>query len=307
MCEIMLPDEFQEMFKASQQHAMLNEIERLQDFLNSPPQHEMRIEIVKRHLGPEITTADALDVIDGFDRNDMTDVIRTWNPDNQDLSTYLLLNYKAYVITQKPGINWSEDEIDIIMEWLVRPANLEIMLNFANLRLNSIEDAEDAISIFLVNLKTNAQRRDKMVGAIRIYHPEKGIFSRFLWNYIRAACWKVIVKSLPRTGGKATQAVTDEGSLSLDAIEKEFVDDNDGPLDAMLQEERRPFLWKCIKKLPSNERSVLSIFYFGGRKISNIMVITCNSMSNVKKILSRGRLKLKAAEMYYFDSSLTVG
>lgn len=83
-------------------------------------------------------------------------------------------------------------------------------------------------------------------------------------------------------------------SLEVHGYPKEVeFDTAKSQLDKLQEQEQVTYIKAAIEKLSPNEALVLTLFYLKEQSIKDIEIITDLSSSNIKTILSRGRVKLK--------------
>ena len=98
-----------------------------------------------------------------------------------------------------------------------------------------------------------------LMKAARAFDPERGQFSTFATWWIRSAIGRAAEKAL-RPGGLAR----------LDALDREAVDDADGPADDMIAVETAAAVWGAVDALPEKDREVIRARFEEGVSQSRI-------------------------------------
>lgn len=78
----------------------------------------------------------------------------------------------------------------------------------------------------------------------------------------------------------------------IEAITVNDPDHIENGLEAMLSEERRALINKCIKMLPGDDAAIISLYYFEEQSVKEIAQVTDMTEDNIKIKLYRSRKKL---------------
>ena len=84
----------------------------------------------------------------------------------------------------------------------------------------------------------------------------------------------------------------DEGNILIDDFSEHLVKTMENALSKMVDEERKKSIQDCLNLLPSDERFLLTLFYFEDQSLEEIAKIMDITSNNVKVKLFRSRQKL---------------
>ncbi|WP_424963306.1 RNA polymerase sigma factor [Ekhidna sp.] len=141
------------------------------------------------------------------------------------------------------------------------------VFNYVNYLMGNREDAEEIV-------------QDTFVKAYRFLKEFRGdaSFSTWLIRIAHNTCLTFFRKKKPE-------------KVSLDQVDNRGTDDPD-PSDNLDADNRQYVLKLALAKLKTDERSVVTLFYYQQLSLKEICDITNFSLSNVKILLHRSRKKL---------------
>lgn len=199
----------------------------------------------------------------------------------------------------KPGQYWTSEEFDEVYRWLFQHEQLTYLLVFALYYLGQgadFRDAEDALVDFYI-------KRLELIVRLH-YDPEKGRFWNYLLRCFGRYCQARGKDLRKRRAREKLQKIVYISAENDEAVELELTDNDsaDDPHVMVEQEEMRTFVQDRVNELEPKYRSVITMFYFKEKSISQIASELRISESNVKVRLLRARRMLKDSLQKFYDS-----
>ncbi len=200
---------------------------------------------------------------------------------------------KIEVLLGLPAVQWSQEEFYQVAEWLLENHE-KALINAAYYVLNNLDDAQDVLSDFLIEIQKN----------LRGYIPAKGEILVLAKNAVRRAaldlhCRRVVRRTIPLTG------LTSEAE-GAEAYEWEFADPQLGGGNPekqvfltgqeLLLSEGTPLVWEAVDALRAqfpNQADALTATAEGltAPEVAARMSVSPN---NARQLISRGRKKVRA-------------